>query len=137
MSDLQIAAGPFTFTARLEREASPRTVEAFETMLPLRSKLIHVRWSGEATWIPLGELKLPIPWEDPTCYPAPGQVLLYPGGVSETEILLPYGHCAFKSKAGYLPANPLMTIVEGRSQLRELGVKVLWGGALDIAITRL
>jgi hypothetical protein len=137
MSDLRIAAGPFAFTARLEREASPLTVAAFEKMLPFRSKIIHVRWSGEATWIPMGEQDLQIPFEDPTCYPAPGQVLLYPGGVSETEILFPYGHCAFKSKAGYLPANHLMTIVEGRERLRELGVKVLWEGALDIEITRL
>ena len=137
MSDLRITAGPFTFTARLEREASPQTVAAFETMLPLRSKIIHVRWSGEATWIPLGDLNLPIPFEDPTCYPAPGQVLLYPGGVSETEILFPYGHCAFASKAGPLAANLLMTIEEGREHLRELGVKVLWEGALDIEITRL
>jgi hypothetical protein len=136
VSDLQITAGPFRFTARLEREASPQTVAAFETMLPFSSKLIHVRWSGEAAWIPMGELNLPIPFEDPTCYPAPGQVLLYPGGVSETEILFPYGHCAFKSKAGYLPANLLMTIVEGREQLRALGVKVLWEGALDVLIAR-
>lgn len=137
MSDLRIAAGPFTFTARLEREASPQTVAAFETMLPFTSKIIHVRWSGEAAWIPMGELNLPIPFEDPTCYPAPGEVLLYPGGVSETEILFPYGHCAFASKAGLLAANLLMTIEDGRDQLRELGVKLLWEGALDITIERI
>ena len=91
----------------------------------------------EATWIPMGELKLPVPFEDPTCYPAPGEVLLYPGGVSETEILFPYGHCAFASKAGLLAANHLMTIVEGREHLHALGVKVLWEGALDIAIERI
>lgn len=137
MSDLRIVAGPFTFTARLEREASPQTVAAFETMLPFRSKLIHVRWSGEAAWIPMGGMNLPVPLEDPTCYPAPGQVLLYPGGVSETEILFPYGHCAFASKAGMLAANHLMTVEEGREHLRELGVKVLWEGALDITIERI
>ena len=137
MSDLRIAAGPFGFTARLEREASPQTVSAFETMLPFRSKIIHARWSGEATWIPMGELKLPIPFEDPTCYPAPGEVLLYPGGVSETEILFPYGHCAFASKAGLLAANHLMTIVDGAEHLRDLGAKVLWEGALDVVIERI
>ena len=34
--------------------------------------------------------------------------------MSETEILFPYGRCAFASKAGLLPANHLMTIIEGR-----------------------
>lgn len=138
MSDLlRIVAGPYAYTARLERAASPRTVELFETMLPFRSKIIHVRWSGEATWIPMGDMNLPIPFEDPTAYPEPGMILLYPGGVSETEILFPYGRCAFASKAGLLPANHLMTIVEGREQMREMGVKILWEGALDIEITRL
>ena len=30
-------------------------------------------------------------YENHTSHPAPGQVILYPGGISETEILLVYG----------------------------------------------
>jgi len=134
--ELRISAGPFTFGARLEREASPRTVEAFERLLPFRSRIIHVRWSGESCWIPLGETDLGIGFEDPTSFPAPGQVLLYPGGVSETEILFPYGSCHFMSKAGYLQGNHLMTITEGRESLRPLGVKTLWEGAQELLIER-
>ena len=36
----------------------------------------------------------------------PGQLLFYPGGVSETEILFPYGPTAFASKAGLLAGKP-------------------------------
>ena len=55
MSDVVISAGPFTMTARFEA-AAPLTCAAIRTILPLEKQLIHVRWSGEATWIPLGDL---------------------------------------------------------------------------------
>jgi hypothetical protein len=126
---LKISAGPYRFTARLENDAAPKTVAAFRTMLPLRTKLIHARWSGEATWIPFGDLDMGIGYENATRYPAPGQLLLYPGGVSETEILIPYGAAAFGSKAGPLTGNHFATIVDGVDQLRELGRKTLWEGA--------
>ena len=61
--------------------------------------------------------------------PAPGQLLFYPGGVSETEILFPYGPTAFASKAGLLAGNHFATVVEGVDRLGELGRKVLWEGA--------
>jgi hypothetical protein len=130
---LKISAGPYRFTARLENDAAPKTVAAFRKMLPLRTKLIHARWSGEATWIPFGDLDIGIGYENATRYPAPGQLLLYPGGVSETEILIPYGAAAFGSKAGPLTGNHFATIIDGIDQLRELGRKTLWEGAQDIA----
>jgi hypothetical protein len=34
MSDMKITAGPFEFSARFEREKSPKTCEAFERLLP-------------------------------------------------------------------------------------------------------
>jgi uncharacterized protein DUF3830 len=129
---VKISAGPYRFTARLETDAAPKTVAAFRKMLPLRTRLIHARWSGEATWIPFGDLDVGIGFENATRYPAPGQLLLYPGGVSETEILIPYGAAAFGSKAGPLTGNHFATIVDGVEQLRELGRKTLWEGAQDI-----
>jgi len=133
MSELRITAGPFTFTARFERAAAPRTCARFEAMLPYRERLIHVRWSGEACWIPLGALDLGLGRENATSYPAPGQILLYPGGVSETEILLAYGAVRFASKAGQLAGNHFLTIVEGLDRLRPLGEMTLWQGAQTIA----
>jgi hypothetical protein len=132
MSDIRIAAGPFIFAARFEREMAPQTCAWFERVLPYRERIIHVRWSGEACWIPLGALNPGIGYENATSYPAPGQILFYPAGVSETEILLAYGACHFASKAGQLAGNPFLTIVEGMENLRALGELTLWHGAQGI-----
>ena len=131
---LRIAVGDLRFAARLEEEAAPRTVAAFRALLPLESRVIQARWSGEAAWIPFGELDVGFGPENATCYPGPGELLLYPGGVSETEILFPYGATSFASKAGPLAGNHLATIVEGGEQLRELGRRVLWEGAQPIRL---
>ena len=132
MSQLRITAGPFSFVARLEEALAPRTCARFAALLPYRQRIIHVRWSGEACWIPLGKLELGLGYENPTSYPAPGQVLLYPGGISETEILLAYGAVQFASKVGVLAGNHFLTVVEGSENLAALGRKVLWEGAQEI-----
>ena len=129
---LRIVAGPFEFTARLEVEAAPQSVAAFRKLLPMRSKIIQARWSGESAWVPLGDLEVGVEYENHTSYPAPGDILLYPGGISETEILFPYGATLFASKMGQLAGNHFATIEGGRERLRELGRVVLWEGAQDI-----
>ncbi|MDX6507166.1 MAG: hypothetical protein QOG06_1810 [Gaiellaceae bacterium] len=132
---LEIVSGEFRFAGRLEEEAAPATVADFRRLLPLESRIIHARWSGESCWIPFGELDVGFGPENATCYPAPGQLLFYPGGVSETEILFPYGPTAFASKAGLLAGNHFATVVEGVEALGELGRKVLWEGAQPLRIT--
>ena len=132
---LRITAGGFSFTARLEEEDAPETVAAFRRLLPLESRIIHVRWSGEAGWIPFGDLDLGLGPENATCYPNPGEIVLYPGGVSETEILLAYGYVSFASKAGALAGNHFATVVEGNENLRALGKKFLWEGAQEIVFS--
>jgi hypothetical protein len=137
MTDLSIQAGPFAFTARFERAAAPETCARFEALLPYRERLIHVRWSGEACWIPLGALDLGLVYENATSYPALGQIILHPGGVSETEILLAYGAVRFASKVGQLAGNHFLTIVDGLDQLRPLGELTLSHGAQGIEFVRL
>jgi hypothetical protein len=132
MPQLRITAGPFRFVARLEEALAPRTCSRFTALLPYRQRIIHVRWSGEACWIPLGDLDLGLGYENHTSYPAPGQVLLYPGGISETEILLAYGAVQFASKVGVLAGNHFLTLVDGNENLAALGKKVLWEGAQEI-----
>ena len=132
MQTLRITVGPFVYTARMEEADAPRTCAEFAKLLPYRQKIIHARWSGEACWIPLGEFKLNVSFENATSYPAPGEILFYPGGYSETEILFPYGACRFASKLGQLAGNHFLSIIEGREHLREMGRKVLWEGAQDI-----
>ena len=129
MSELVITAGPFRFTGRLETADAPLTCEAVLKALPLTGHLLHVRWSGEAAWVPFGARSLGLPPENATSHPLPGQVLLYPGGVSEMEILIPYGPTHFASKAGVLAGNHFLTLTGGVEQLRELGQLVLWKGA--------
>jgi len=128
--DIQVAG--YHLTARLETAAAPQTCAIFLTMLPIRARLVHGRWSGEACWIPFGDLDLDLSYENHTSFPAPGQLLLYPGGISETEILFPYGPSVFASKVGQLAGNHFATVEEGREHLASLGYRVLWEGAQDI-----
>jgi hypothetical protein len=137
MADVLINIGTLAFRARFERDAAPLTCARFARMLPYRERLIHVRWSGEACWIPLGGLDLGLRYENATSYPAPGQLLFHPGDISETEILLAYGSVRFASKVGQLAGNHFLTIVEGAEQLAELGRLTLWQGAQSIEFTLL
>lgn len=132
MSDLDITIGSYSFQARFERASAPQTCAAFEAALPFVSKVVHVRWSGEAVWMPLGDLDFGVGFEDATSHPAPGQIILYPGGISETEILLAYGPVRFASKAGQLAGNHFLTITEGLENLPTVGRATLWEGAHDI-----
>jgi len=131
MARIRIISGGFRFSAETHPDA-PQTVAAFLRLLPYRQKLIHVRWSGEGCWIPLGEFQLGVGYENHTSHPSVGDLLFHPGGFSETEILLAYGSCSFASKLGQLAGNHFLTVVEGKDQLRALGEKTLWEGAQDI-----
>jgi len=129
---LEIVAADFTFRANFLEEDAPETVAAFRAILPFEDRIIHCRWSGESNWIPWGDRDLGIGPENATTYPHPGELALYPGGQSETELLFPYGYCSFASKAGQLWANHFATLVEGQDQLKELGRLTLWEGAQQI-----
>jgi hypothetical protein len=130
-----IEVGGMRFLARLETERAPKSSAKFSSMLPLKAKIIQARWSGEAGWVPLGDLDLDIGYENQTSHPAPGHLLLHPGGISETEILFPYGATLFASKVGQLAGNHFATVYEGNERLHELGELVLWKGAQEITFT--
>ena len=132
MSNISITAGPYRFVARFEEAAAPATCARFRALLPYRERIIHVRWSGEGCWIPLGSTDLGLGFENHTSHPAPGQLILYPGGFSETEILLAYGGVRFASKVGQLAGNHFLTIIEGQENLLALGRLTLWSGAQEI-----
>jgi hypothetical protein len=138
---LRIKAGEYTFIAETNPSA-PKTVAAFLALLPYAEKVIHVRWSGEGCWVPMGEFKLEymgqaVGFENHTSHPSVGDILFYPGGYSETELLIAYGACSFASKMGQLAGNHFLTIVEGRENLRAFGKKVLWEGAQPVTFERL
>jgi len=110
-------------------------------MLPIESRLIHCRWTGESTWIPFGDFRPGLEYENHTSHPAPGQLAIYPGGISECEIFFPYGGCTTASKVGQLAANVFASVApEGpdddwADRLREVGRRCLWEGAQPIRIS--
>jgi hypothetical protein len=134
MQKVIIKSGEYRFVGELQEELAPKTCEAFKKMLPLSSKFIHVRWSGEGIWIPYGEERLGLQYENHISHPAKGEMLLYPGGISEMEIILSYGRCCFASQYGQLAGNHFLTISEGIEDLDAFGKKVLWEGAQQIEI---
>jgi len=134
VADLRITVGDLSFDADWEPGA-PETRRALNSWLPITSRLIHCRWSGESTWIPFGDRRLDVGYEHHTAHPAPGQLLIYVGDLSECEILFPYGACSFSSRVGPLAGNHFATVVGGIELLPEMGRRVLWEGAQDIQIT--
>ncbi len=137
MGDLTIRVGEQQFTANWEPGA-PLTREALRPWLPIRSRLIHCKWSGESTWIPFGEERPNVGFENHTSHPAPGDLLIYTGDISECEILFPYGACSFSSRVGQLAGNHFATLVPDEGwldRLREVGRRVLWEGAQQIEIS--
>lgn len=140
MTDIIIDIGGEIFEANFEEAAAPMTVARFRQLLPFQDRIIHVRWSGEACWIPMGERDLSIGFENATSYPAPGQLIVYPGGVpgavSETEILVAYGPCCFASKAGQLAGNHFLTISKDLQRLAAVGRSTLWEGNKGITFSK-
>jgi len=133
MSELIIKAGGFTFGGHLEETDAPETCAMFRKLLPYKGQIVHVRWSGEGVWIPLGDEDFGVGYENHTSHPAPGHFILYPGGISETEILLAYGGVDFSSKMGQLSGNHFITLTSGLENLKTLGNAVLWEGVKDIS----
>jgi hypothetical protein len=137
MQRIRITIGSHVLIGTLEDERAPATCVAFLALLPLRATLIQARWSGEAAWVPLGNLNVGVGLENAMHRPLPGQVLLYPAGVSETEILMPYGSAAFAAKSGPLEGNHFLTIDDAEETLTEIGRRVLYEGAQDVVFEAL
>ena len=66
MNQLVIRAGDFTFEACFEGQLAPKTCAAFRRAMPFESQMVHVRWSGEAVWLPLGDLDFGVGYENHT-----------------------------------------------------------------------
>lgn len=129
---LTVRIGPMSFSAAMESERAPRTVAAFLARLPFEGQLVQARWSGEAGWIPLGDYDLGVTYENATSFPAPGQVLWHPPGLSEAELLVPYGSTCFSSRVGQLAGNHFLTILDRDGGLAEVGRRLLWEGAQPV-----
>lgn len=136
MEHLNITIGELKLKAELHTNEAPETCTRILEALPIIGNLIQARWSGEAAWLQMDPYCIEAPQENATSYPGPGQLLYYPGGVSEKEILIPYGSACFASKFGLLPGNHFATVTNGYDLLEKIGWKVLWEGAQPIRIER-
>lgn len=135
MSDLELVVDGNVLSATFLPEAAPESVEAVRELAPLHTELMHVRWSGHATWINIDEIDLPeIPRENHTVYPSCGDLLLYPGYRNEQEILVPCGPTCFKSPAGELAGNHFATLETPRDVLATVEERTLQEGVLDVTL---
>ncbi len=131
---IQITIGNFKFQAHLLKTKAPKTCEALLNVMPIEGRIIQARWSGESVWLQMDPYRVEVPLENQTSRPSIGQLLYYPGGLSEKEILIPYGSSCFASKVGILPGSHFASITEGIDKLPEMGAQVLWKGAHEISI---
>jgi hypothetical protein len=114
---------------------APKSVAALRDLLPVESELLHVRWSGYATWINIDDQELPeIPRENHTTYPSRGDILLYPGYRNEQEILIACGPTCFKSPAGELAGNHIATLETSAEKLAEMEQRSLEDGSIPVTL---
>lgn len=135
MSEIELLVNDESYTASLLESEAPESVATVTDFLPLRSELMHVRWSGHATWVNIDEIDLgDVPRENHTVYPSRGDLLLYPGFRNEQEILLACGPTCFKSPAGELAGNHFATLDASRERLVALEQLTLEEGTQEITI---
>jgi hypothetical protein len=131
---VRIVIGDIPFVAELLEDEAPETCSKLLAALPIEGRVIQARWSGEAAWLPMDVFGIDVSLENATSHPSRGDLLYYPGGISERELLIPYGSTCFGSRVGQLQGNHFATIVDGADRLTEMGRKVLWEGAQVIRI---
>jgi hypothetical protein len=135
VSDLELVVDDEVLSASFLLDAAPASVAAVREFTPLHTELMHVRWSGHATWINIDEIDLPeLPRENHTVYPSYGDLLLYPGYRNEQEVLVPCGPTCFKSPAGELAGNHFATLETPRERLVEIEERTLREGVLDATL---
>lgn len=135
MSKLEVNINGTVIQGELLESAAPKSVDALCGLLPMKSTLLHVRWSGYATWINLEGTDLPdLPRENHTVYPSCGDVLLYPGYQNDKELLFSCGPTCFKSPAGEQAGNHVATINVSRDTLGSIETRTLEEGGQDITL---
>jgi hypothetical protein len=135
MAHIELDVEGTVFEATLLEDEAPESIAAMREFLPLESTLMHVRWSGHATWVNIDEITLrDLPRENHTVYPSRGDILLYPGYRNEQEILLACGPTCFKSPAGELAGNHVAELDATKQELVELEEATLRTGQKDITI---
>lgn len=135
MTHISLSTPHGDLSGKLLEGKAPKSVAALRDLLPLESELLHVRWSGYATWINIDDQELPeIPRENHTTYPSRGDILLYPGYRNEQEILIACGPTCFKSPAGELAGNHIATLETSAEKLAEMEQRSLEDGSIPVTL---
>jgi hypothetical protein len=132
MTSILVTIGDQQIRAHLEEQKAPQTCAAFRALLPLKGKVLQARWSGQSIWMPLHAVKVRVPEENLKNRPEAGEVLFYPEGQSDCEILIPYGVTVFGSRMGPLSGNHFLTLDMPADQLKALGSRVWHEGEKPI-----
>ena len=82
---LRITIGEYVFKARLHVDEAPVTCDRLLSVMPITGRVIQARWSGEAVWLQMDPYGVEAPLENQTSHPGRGELLYYPGGVSEKD----------------------------------------------------
>lgn len=135
MSAIELDIDGTVLRGELLEAAAPESVAAVRDLLPMESTLLHVRWSGYATWVNLEGTGLPeVPRENHTVYPSRGDVLLYPGYQNDKELLISCGPTCFKSPAGEQAGNHIATLDATPETLQSIETTTLEEGAQAVTL---
>jgi len=107
MSQLIVRAGEFTFQARFEEKLAPKTVAAFRKAMPFESQAIHVRWSGEGVWMPLGDLDFGVSYETTRAIRRPARSFSIPAASARPKFCSPMAGCISRARLASSPATIL------------------------------
>jgi hypothetical protein len=121
--------------AELEEELSPNTTRAFWDALPLRTTLMHAKWSGETCFFrPGAGMASVTELENPVTTIYPGTLVARPRG---TEALLAYGVGEYRWGIGVDYTTRLARIVENEEAFLTTIARVHDDGDKEIQVTRI
>lgn len=128
--------------AELLPDLTPKTVEGFLEILPLKVTVYHSRWCGREFNFPV-KTKRNIPREKQTSTCNTGDVVYWkewemdPSEAAEA-IGIYYGAEVLRDHRGYLPVNPFARISQDQwKTIEEIGVRIWQQGIEKLTIDRL
>ena len=93
----------------------------FRTMLPLESKLIQARWSGQAAWIPFGDLDVGDRPGGSDQLPGPGRARLLPRRRQRDRDPVPVRRHLLREQGGPARGQPLRDDRRGEREPARVG----------------
>jgi len=124
-----------TAVAELEEDLSPTSSQAFWDALPLKTTLMHAKWSGETCFFRPGPALAGITeLENPVTSIYPGTLVMRPRG---TEALLAYGVGEYRWGVGVDYTTRLARIVENEAEFLSTISRVHDEGEKEILVSHL